>query len=444
MRGHMPRETKPVVLKGEYDALEHKLANYFGIRVILIRDWQDPERALFGEEGSDTREGKALKRAVEAWYRANNEHSIASWNVPVVIEARNKSLRAYLASRDRAMVSISDEELQSIQKVGHVTLRANNAASPHTVIVFDDSNHKSLEDRFGYMFGGLKDFHNINHPKQDGHDRLDIMPFASNWDVPPHEIRAYEAIRKVIYALQNQHQYDNRDRGNYWSPAFYTRARIEEPSSSGFGPKNSIWELGGVLSYATLQQMYDHDWQLILSAHSSDEQQNPFGFSKDFFEKLRLARSLKSILYLHSPDYDTIARIQAHCEGIGRRGDELAINEIYALREFMKDNIQRACNATLPQDMDWREQHTHFAATFVDDDLRIAIPVFRDFYNTGVWTDSERAYLETVWKGCQRFFPEIAAAPIPTLKVGSVLPRTAAEYRAQTSTRPAVIPPPHA
>ena len=59
------------------------------------------------------------------------------------------------------------------------------------------------------------------------------MPLASNWDVPPHEIRAYEAIRKTIYALQNQHQYDNRDKDNYWSPAFYGHTRTEESSSNG-------------------------------------------------------------------------------------------------------------------------------------------------------------------------------------------------------------------
>ncbi|NBX66471.1 MAG: hypothetical protein EBQ96_05690 [Proteobacteria bacterium] len=429
----MPRTAKPVVLKGNYDTLEHKLAAYFDIRIILIRDWKDPENALFGEEGGDTREGRALKKAVDAWHKANRGHSIASWDLPLVTQARNKSLRAYLTGRDRDMASISDAELRSILKVGHITLRANNASPPHTVIVYDDKNHKTPEGRFEYLFGGLRDFHNVNHPKQDGNERLSLMPLASNWDVAPHEIRAYEAIRKTIYALQNQHQYDNRDRGNYWSPAFYTRARTEESSSSGWGPHNSIRELGSVLSYPVLRQMVEHDWPLMLAAYSTDETRNPFGFSQDFFERLRHARAVKGVLYRHSEDYETIARIQTHCEGIGGRRDELVIKEIWDLRQFMKDNIEQGCKAVLPQNMTWEEHGKHFAWCFVAEDIRIVIPVFREFRNMGVWTDSERAYLENLWKGCERYFPEITASPVPQLKVGSILPRTAAEYQAPST-----------
>jgi PHD/YefM family antitoxin component YafN of YafNO toxin-antitoxin module len=436
----MLRDVNPIILKGNYDTLEHKLAGYFGIRVILIRDWKDPERALFNEEGSDTREGERLRKAVDAWHRANPQHSFASWDVPVVVEARNKSLRAYLISRDYEMASITDAELRSIQKVGHVTLRANNASPPHTVIVYDDTNHKTPAGRFDYMFGCIRDFHNVNHPKQDRKNRLPLMSFASSWDVAPHEIRAYEAIRKTIYALQNQHQFDNRDKGNYWSPAFYTRARIEENSSSGFGPRNSIWELGSVLGYTALCQMLDHDWQLIMSAYSQDGKGNPFGFSQDFFERLRLARAVKGIHYRHSEDYETIARIKAHRAGTGRRQDELDMGEIQRLRQFMKENIERGCKATLPQDMGWEEHGKHFAWCFVDDDIRISIPVFREFYKIGVWTDSERAYLDTLWKGCDRYFPEIAASPIPQLKVGSILPRTATEYRTAASSERAQKP----
>ena len=420
----MANEKNFVDLSGtNYDPLETELTQFLGLKVFLVRGWSGADAFHQAQATLQFAHG-------EAWEQARKDYLAAK-------EVMLESLRENIAARDPALgAALTADDLFSIHQTGHVTLRAGNTAQEQAVIVFDPvstparpvamiavSNDKGEKTASFNLAAGssppagtpaqdaaiahvLKpSFENRWYSVGKREEYPKVKDVIENFDMDIDDIRRYEALMKIRYALRNQNEFlIEKNEYDSDAPTFYLFAGL------------SRWN-GGMR-----KQYYDLPYREVFEKLSVEDlfDGDRMGFKdKDFLEKLKLANAIMNIVYGNLTPNNTFARLQ-HRYTV----DDKQIKDIMEdLKQRMEDKVQ--------------ETYGENGAWWTLKDWRILFPVFREVYEADKSEGAQREYLDTIMQGLQKWFPTLTNAPIPAPDRAHEPPRTLAEARAQAQGAPA-------
>ncbi len=410
----MARNKPEIDLSGtQYDPLETSLTQLMGLKTFLIRGWSGSGR--FQQASAELQ----FARTQEAWEAARTKYFSAK-------EAMLGSLRANIAERDPALAAeLSDKDLMSIQQVGHVTLRKSNTEHESAVIIFDPVSTPSTSIAvLGISDGQGGDTTTVNlttggsaemkePPKEaalrwalsDGFSSLwhkydddrseSYVPVANlveNFDIDLDDIRRYQALVNIRYALRNQNEYVDQMSRDLPSFVLFAGLMSEGMRSMGTGYyKKSFREVFEEVS-------------AIEDRYNAIER---FGLKDpEFFEKIKLAGAVMNLVYDNLTPNNTFARLKNPYDVT----DKVVHDAMEDLKKRMEDNVQQK-----------------FPGVFTSgvlDDWRVLFPVFREVYEADQSTGRQREYLDTIMQGLQKWFPTITNAPVPTDLRNNEPPRT--------------------
>lgn len=407
----MAREENTVDLSGtNYDPLETNLSQFLGLKVFLVRDWSGA--GAFNQAEATLQ----FARGEEAWKKARDEYLAAK-------DAMLASLRENIAARDPAIgAALTDKDLYSIQQYGHVTLRPGNTAQEQAVIVFDPisappqqiamiavSNDKGEKTAsFNIVAGGSPPagtpaqdaaisyafrarFNNWWTGLENREDYPQVKDLVENFDMDIDDIRRYEALMKVRYALRNQTEFNvGSNLYNREAPRFYNFAGLSE--SRGMHKKYYDLSYREVFENLRVEDTYGAEG---------------LGFKdKDFLEKLKLANAVMNIVYNNLTPNNTFARLK-HSYSVDGKQIKTIMDD---LKKRMEDKVA--------------ETYEGYSAWSALDDWRILFPVFRAVYEADKSEGAQREYLDTIMQGLQKWFPTLTNAPIPAADRDHEPPRT--------------------
>lgn len=404
----------PDLSTGQYDSVEQKLSYELGIKVLLVRGWKRPETC-----GCEIKDGvptfdsddpavQELTLQWMDWWRKWQAGDRTRGEKPEDIAARN-TLRAYLYDRDPVIGgTIEDEEVNSIFEQGHVTLRRGNCKPPEAVIVFDPvrqaPDRKKLTElvfESGWRNGWAG--WNWNEPGNE----LKITDFIENMNIDPEDYRIYKALMDIHYALGHQLDHDNKKNQQGRPPFHYLF--VER------GNRSTLWQPHYQMGFQGARKRYEAERTIELLPER-------FGLrDKNLVEKIMLADAVMNLHYGNLPPNNTFARL-SNCY----RQEIFAGVTNETIKKTM-DTLREAIEREIKSRIDKNSYVGH-----MQDDFRALIPVFREVKDRLELSAPGKIYVETIWKGVQKYLPSLADAPVPDMgKDSQEPPRSAAGYRAQ-------------
>lgn len=409
----MSREAPPPIdfTGTKYDALETALSNLLNIKVILVRDWETPvqyskaesDRWYYGQYGTPE-----TKVAVEDYFQ-----KVEAWTLG--------TLRAKIAERDVFVGhGLSDNDLRSLKTVGHVTLRRGNAEPEEAVLIFDPARKfKDFPDDEPVLSRLLnRQFDNAWHDlgRERGQDNKDahhlpVRAFIENFDVDEQDMRAYDAVLKVRFALQNQSHYNNLGKNWYYEPAFYRFAGLAQEKSDG-------WNADSSTPLAEVAAKYDAVARFPFDRIGVQD--------KDLKKKLLLAAAVHDLVWSASPPNATFARL-----GLG---DRVTQAEVIRIQRDLSDRLHEGLKSRRPAEFS-EETYIYSMDSGGLSDYRILFPLFREVYEKDTSTGPQRQYLDTIMEGLQKWFPTLTNGPVPELDYAKEPPRSVAELKAKQPGR---------
>ena len=413
MRGNLVMANRPKVdlTGGKYDEFETMLSEKLGLKVILLRDWQTPDSYYSAKADISFAGSSGSREKVDA---AKSDFA--------KVEARVlASMRANLAERDPQVGhDLSDNDLRSLQSVGHITLRHGNAEPEQAVIIYDPGYNRWPEENALLRFALTESFHNAWDIFGDNRN-LKVTDVIENFDMADEDRRRYQAVLNVRYALQNQSEYNDKDKGWYYEPFYYNFAGLTDREK---GMWKSPFELpfAEVVKKLELEKYWDPVWMGI---------KDP-----EFFDKLKMAGAIMNLRYssLDTHPNDTFARL-----GLEDQVTPMQIVEIQrGLRSTLQDKLKELRAGA---------KHDFGMDSHGLDDFRILFPLFREVYEADRSTGPQRQYLDTIMAGLQKWFPTLTNGPVPDLKEGCQepprsLPKAAPAPAAAPKPGPAGTPAP--
>lgn len=390
---------------GFYDHLEYRLSQFLGLKVLMVRGWKAPQICDYFNDGTTERfsssdpEVQDLTRAVLEWTRKCAETPDPGPHPAE--EAAADSLRAYLQGRDPDLANeLYDEEITALAKNGHVTMRDSNIHPPHTVLIFDpQDNIKTRDNIIDDLFGAQTD----NAWLFDAQNRSGLRPgaFVENFDIAVEKYRAAIALQCIRYALTNQDEFDRNRNGNI--PFFYNFARLSNPRRKSLATAGN--NLPGALASYSLSQAFS------MRACPVDD--------TGMFNKLTQSEAAAHLIRHTGPAYNVFARLKDAYNG-GVMSD---------ITEESVKRYEQKLRTALREQVEASQPDAYLNPLMALKDPRVAIPAFREARNTLSFDRAGQVYLETIWKGVLRYFPTLAAQPMPVLKPGFEPPRTIAGYK---------------
>jgi len=370
-----------------YDALETALSERLNLKTILVRDWETPTTLLIAE--SDAMSARMYGTSEE-------KLALAEAKLAKAEEAVLASLRAKVAERDAVVASdLSENDLRSLKKVGHVTLRGGNSEPEQAVLIFDPDPAATnkllrlvLQDHFDSAW---------KSPGQGG-GTLKVAEFIENFDITAEDLRIYRAVHHVRYALQNQTEFSNRDKHWYFEPAYYNFAQLARTSRD-----SSLWIPDSSRALAEVAKKYELDerfnWKEL-------------GVMDDkLVEKLTLGAAIQGLAWSASPPTEAFARL-----GLADSVDPQEMNDI-------QDGLRRRLGEKLAQHRDKQPHEYNYAMDSSGlRDFRVLFPIFREVYAEDTSTGPARQYLDTINAGLQKWFPTLTNGPVPDLGDNSAEP----------------------
>ena len=411
----MARNKTEIDLSGSsYDALETHLTQEMGLKVFLVRGWSG------AGEFENANAKLQLARTQEAWATARTDYFAAK-------DAMLGSLRSNISSRDTAIGdALTEDDLMSLKQRGHVTLRKSNTAQPEAVLIFDPvSLPKKITTSLGFSDGKGGETTTINlttggsaeEPapppreaalkwalntyftnlwREDDDDRsqryLPVENLVENFDIDMDDVRRYETLMKLRYALRNQNEATNlmgRD-----APAFLQFAGLLQTGRVDIGSPHHERSFRDVYNdVATIEDRFDAI--------------NNYGFKDEaFFDKIKLAGAVMNLVNSHLAPNNTLARFDS-----AQSLDHKQVNEA---GEYLRRQIKGKIDEKLPSAYRFSAQ----------EDWRILFPIFREVYEADKSDGVKREYFDTIMQGLQKFFPTITNSPVPTDVTGDEPPRT--------------------
>lgn len=371
---------------GKYDEFETLLSKKIGLKVILLRDWQTPDsyysakaNISFAASGGSQEKYDAAKSAF-----AKVEAGVLA------------SMRANLADRDPQVGhDLSDNDLRSLQAVGHITLRHGNAEREQAVVIYDPGYNRFPEENPVLRFALTESFENAWDIFGDNR-HLKITDFLENFEMSAEDKRRYQGVMNVRYALQNQSEYNDKDKGWYYEPFYYNFAQLSDREK---GMWKSAFELpfAEVVKKLELERYWDPEDMGI---------KDP-----EFFDKLKMAGAIMNLRYsiLDTHPNDTFARL-----GLESQVTPIQVVEIQrGLRSALQDKFKEYRAGA---------EHDYGMDSHGLDDFRILFPLFREVYEADKSQGPQRQYLDTIMAGLQKWFPTLTNGPVPDVKAGSPEP----------------------
>ena len=420
---------------GFYDTLEHRLGALLGLKVMLVRGWDKPATCEYSRDGSgnetfgsDDPYVQDLTRQYRNWLVATGEYERRgrkgkSPGPDPLREEQKDTLLAYLYDRDPQLVdTMYEEEALSLLERGHVTLR-DSAAQPATAVIVHDlrqnvrDQSRLIEHIFGATFpNGFAAPGDSRTPRH-----IPFINFVENFDIGLEDYRAHKALSDIRYALSHQFEQDAHGKDAKNQPYYYRFAGIADKNGG-------IDKPAAKMSFAEATRRFGSRALYDTRAGIADAR---------LAEKLMNAQAVLNLLYADGgkPPVDSFARLyHIHGGGIFAALDGA---RIAGYASTLRDGMENAIAAHLP------DGYGRMMAAGFARDPRVAIPVFRELRGRLAFDEPGRAWLDSIWRGIESYFPTLAAAPVPALAGMKEPPRSAAGYRMQSvMRRPPAAPQP--
>jgi len=394
-----------------YDPLETELTQFLGLKVFLVRGWSGAGPLNQAETNL------AFARTPEAHKEAKEEYVKAK-------EDMLASLRKNIAARDPSMgAEITDGELFALQQQGHITLRNGNVEPEHAVIVFDpvstpstplfsigiSSKDQSEETKvFNFVakapvatddlsagaaieWAFRDKFENWWAGRSDHEAKPNVRDLVENFDIGMEDIRRYEALKNVSYALKNQQENKKLQRNDPGAPLFLHFADLVSYDNKNIHSKYYNLPYSAALQEASTEEDWGHRFGLK---------------DKDFFEKLKLSGAVMNLVWNNLKPNNTFARMSSSYK--------VNDKEIESIMNDVKDGLEKK----------FEKEHQKYWANAAFDDWRFMFPFFREFYEADKSTGPKREYLDTIMAGLQKWFPTLTNAPVPDLAKDKEPPRS--------------------
>lgn len=383
-----------------YDALETDMTLFLGLKTFLVRGWS-------GSGAFDQAQATwTFAKTQEAWEEGRDNYFKQK---KIMLD----SLRSNIAKRDPALgAELTENDLFSIQQVGHVTLRKSNTEREHAVIIFDPVSAPARSVAtiaFSDASGNNKQTVNLTEggPVADGVserqaviDKLFMRGFENFWqgiekhehyplvgdlienfDIKLEDVRRYEALMNIRYALRNQDEFVTKDRYSRNNPTFVNFADQGDDHRRINNPYYKR-QYRDVLFDARIEERYE---------------EKGFGLKdEEFFGKMKLAGAVMNLVWGNLQPNNTFARMN-HKYNVNDK----------QIKEVM-DDLRKRVEKKL-QDNGYSEFSTWTATS----DWRILFPAFREVYAEDKSEGAQREYLDTIMEGLQKFFPTVTNAPLP-------------------------------
>ncbi len=388
----MSRQKPLVDLTGtSYDALETDLTQFLGLKVILVRGWTDS--GAFSQASAKLQFARTQEAREEA---LKDYHSTK--------DAMLGSLRANITACDPAVgAELSENDLFALQNTGHITLRASNTQHEHAVLIFDPvsappqnvalfsiSNDKNESMTFNIVaappeaaleWAFKSAFNNWWQGKRDHETDPEVKDLIENFDLDMEDVRRYQALVNVRYALRNQNEFRDRDRYYSETPEFFRFADIDERSP---GMHKKYYDLRYSQVYGDLE--FERRYK-----------EEELGIKDPaFFEKIKYAGAIMNLSWNNLKPNNTFARLN-----LGYNANDEKIKEVM---EDLRSRLENKVEETFGKSWSWGALQ----------DWRIAFPVFRAVYEEDKSSGVAREYMDTIMAGLQKWFPTITNAPIPS------------------------------
>lgn len=395
----------------EYDALEKRLSQFLGIKVMLVRGWKTPNSYFRAESNYQIDRMSPGNYGIKDAKQAFNDATQLLIN----------SLRANILARDAELgTGISDAELLALQKVRHITLRDGNCAPERAVIIFDPASaddagnppwNKSI---YWSLFKHSGDQNAWHHPDDSMEEAssIYIRDVVENLDVSPDDLRAYEAMMSIHYALNHQDEFNNlRKMGD-----------VDGRKPQLF--RSSLSNISGPGIYRSEHEMpFEEQRQRLKAEEKIRWSSKALGITdKDLFTKIKIGQATCDIRTDLFPA-KTFARLMEQ----DHRFSGLGVNELNAIHLDLQHRLEEAMAKKMtPAAKEIDLEKDYILGTFSD--CRILYPLFREVYEQDKSTGPARIYMDTIMAGLQKFFPTITNGPVPELDPKKEPPRTVKGY----------------
>lgn len=379
--------TPPDLSKGDYDDFEKQFSEKLDIKVILVRGFKTPTDYLRAEAKLTF----AAQDGEEAYAAAKKEFEAAE-------NTLLGALRANIVARDSDVGhALSDNDLRSLQKLGHVTQRPGLTEREQAVLVMDPAA-VATPNNDPILFSLLVNhFSNAWDPFGDGRN-IAVKDVIENYDIAPEDKRRYDAVLAVRYALQNQGEFNNKDKDWYYEPFYYRFAGLPQ-QSPGLYASDFQMAFDTVAKKYELQRVWEPKDMGIADP--------------DFFTKLTQMAAVQSLIYsnLDTIPFATMARI------LDDVNEKVTPQLIVAAQKDLRAKLQEKLDAHIGPDAEKSALRREAL-----DDWRILFPLFREVYEADESAGAKRAYLGTVMAGLQRYFPTLTNGPVPDVTKGAAEP----------------------
>ncbi|MBU0860233.1 MAG: hypothetical protein KJ667_09875 [Alphaproteobacteria bacterium] len=398
---------------GFYDYLEERLSQFLDLKILMIRDWKEPQTCNYSRNGDDEKfsstdpDVQNLTRAMMDWMTAVSQYQRGGGKHPgpdPISEARMKSLLSYLEQRDPTLAkSLYEEEAESLAARGHVTLRDSNAIPAKAVIIFDTLQKVENEEQLiASLFPGK--FKNAWGDRQ--HKELPIASFIENFDVALDDYRAYKALHDIRYALRHQFEHDNKGDKNSTldRPYYYDFARL-------YSERTSLYQSSHDMSFE--DALHRYGLRGVFARHTVPVD------DKKFQDKILYLGAINNLLHRYSNPKDTFARMYD-----SRHGGPLS-----GIRDSDIAGYATALSNTMRLEIDLRIPEGSTITSYdCEYDPRVIVPLFREVMMKLDFDAPGQLYLNTIWTALQTYMPSLANAPVPTLLPGHEPPRNVLGY----------------
>lgn len=399
---------KPVDLSdGFYDSFEYQFSQFLGVKVLMVRDWDEPltcsytrigDREIFGSK--DKRRQELTRERLE-WLRARAEYEQNGGPHPgpdPLTEARMETLRDYIADRDPDLEArMLDDELKALAVLGHVVVREGAAAPIEAIIVIDSQQRIQTQKLLvAQIFGGtyLNAWADVKNEKIK---TLPVIDVIENFDIATDDYRALRALHDVKFALRRQFDFEALTHGGREDAQrpYYYRLMGQPPHSGGLFAAHQIRTKVEFDEAVARQDLF------IPLTHRDMPIED-----RDIFRKMTRAGAVADLLAPERAPTLTFARLHNMYAGGPFAG--LTHGDIEKCADTLHQAIRNEINvhaAYAPQEI-LREAHR---------DLRVLLPVFKRVAAGLDLGPAGEIYMRTIMEGARAYFPTLLNAPVPVM-----------------------------
>lgn len=351
------------------------------------------------------------------------------------------SLHDFIAQQNKPLADkLSAEDLHSLVRLGHVTLRGASTQPVSDVVVFDPIEDGAAPDRdwaLGQLVNQGRFADAWSEDKATKMEKLRVADFIENFDINPLDLYAHRVLLRVHYALRHENQLMNM------------HGRLDEgfsrPHHLSFA-KQTEYEYPVEYSPYQGQREYKAEEQTAAEVDAfhylnrydpdRDKSRKPaFGHDDDFYANMVRIEAISCIFpisfgdgtetvlrrFIGEPSRGWMRYYAPAGEEIGR--DVLSKEQTEAIGKDLTQKIIAALKEDRPEE---GAASFNIGRAF---DLRTLIPAFRKVYEADQSKGTERALLNIIHEGLEKYFPALLESPMPGWTKDWEPPKNVDEYK---------------